>query len=193
MALNETRNVTVGKPKVGGAIFRAPHGTTVPTNATEPLSDAFENVGYITEDGVVNSNSKDTENVKAWGGDTVLTTLTDVTDTWQFSLLETLSKTANQFRYGSKNVSGEGTVDDNLVIRSNNSQAEIETIVIEMIFSNNAFCRVVIEKGQITETEDITYVDGEAVAYGVTVTALPGSDGDTHKKYIVTNSGDVSE
>ena len=44
-------NVTVGKPKVGGAVHWAPLGTALPTSATEALNAAFVDLGYVSEDG----------------------------------------------------------------------------------------------------------------------------------------------
>ena len=70
---NTVGNVTTGKPKVGGAVFWAPLGTTIiPTDTTTELDKAFVCLGYCSDDGVTNSSAPDTDTVKAWGGDTVL-------------------------------------------------------------------------------------------------------------------------
>ena len=38
-------NVSTGTPKVGGAVFYAPVGTALPTDAETPLNEAFLSVG----------------------------------------------------------------------------------------------------------------------------------------------------
>ena len=52
----DAKNVSVGKPKKGGAIFRAPLGTTLPIDAKTELDEAFKALGYCGEDGLVNEN-----------------------------------------------------------------------------------------------------------------------------------------
>ena len=43
----DAKNVTAAKPKVGGAVWRAPLGTALPTDAKTELDAAFKSLGYI--------------------------------------------------------------------------------------------------------------------------------------------------
>ena len=47
MTNNNTANVAAGKPKVNGAIFVAPVGSTLPTDASTELKEAYKNLGFI--------------------------------------------------------------------------------------------------------------------------------------------------
>ena len=68
--------VTAGKPKIGGAVFRAPEGTALPTSATAEIDKAFLSLGTISEDGITNDPSRENEEIKDWAGNVVLETQT---------------------------------------------------------------------------------------------------------------------
>lgn len=180
--MSDVKNVTVGKPKKGGAIFRAPLGTALPTDATTTLDVAFKSLGYSGEDGLVNSNSPETDTIKAWGGDIVYSYQSAKPDTFQFTLLEAMNVDVLKAVYGEDNVSG--TLSTGITIKANSSEQENCAWVIEMILKGGALKRVVIPCASVTAVGDITYVDEEAVGYETTITAVPDSEGNTHYEYI---------
>ena len=181
---NNAQNVTAGKPKVGGAIYFAPLGSTLPTTATEDLDAAFENVGYISDAGLVNSNSPSSENIKAWGGDIVLTTLTEKPDTFKFTLIEAMSLNALKAIYGASNVEGTDLT-TGLEVHANSTQQPDYAWVIDMVFKNNTVKRIVIPDAGVSGVGDVTYADGSAVGYETTISAMPDENGDTHIEYIL--------
>lgn len=176
--------VTVGKPKVGGAISKAPLGTTLPTDAITALDSAFANLGYISEDGITNSNSPSVDQVKAWGGDVVLDLQTEKPDTFQCTFIEALNPNVLKARYGDNNV--EGSLMSGLTIKANSDMQKEQVWVIEMILNNNTYKRIVIPKGVVTEMGDIVYQDGGAVGYDLTISAHPDTSGQTHYEYYKT-------
>lgn len=186
---NKAENVSVGKPKVGGAIFRAPAGTALPTDAKTALNAAFAPVGYISDSGVVNSNSPSSDSVKAWGGDTVCNYQTEKPDTFKFTMLESLRDTVLKSVYGDSNVTGD--LDSGLTVKANSTEQARCAWVIDMILQNSTLKRVVIPGAKVTAVGDITYVDGQPIGYEVTLSAEPDSSGNTHYEYLVASTTDT--
>ena len=179
-------NVTTGKPKKGGAIFRAPLGSKLPTDATTVLDEAFVGLGYCSDDGLTNENSPETESIKAWGGDTVLTTQTAKEDTFTFTLIETMSPDVLKAVYGSANVTG--TLSDGITVKANSDPQEAAAWVIELVQRGGAHKRIVIPSAAITEIGEIAYTDEDSVGYEITISATPDTDGNTHYEYLKTAS-----
>lgn len=180
--MSTVANVTAGKPKLGGAIYRAPIGTALPTDTSTALNAAFKQLGYVSDDGLTNSNSAEYEDIKAWGGDIVLSTQTEKADKFQFTLLEVLNVDVLAAVYNTANVTG--TLANGITVNANSTETEEAEWVIEMVLRNGALKRIVIPRAKITELGDITYTDDEATGYDVTITAYPDATGNTHYEYI---------
>lgn len=179
---NNAQNVSVAKPKVGGAIFVAPVGTTLPTDVTTALDPAFQNVGYISEDGVVNTNSPDTDTIKEWGGASVGKIDNGKDDTWQFTMIEALNPTALKLVYGADNVSG--TLTEGITVKANSNEQADVALVIDMILKGGALKRVVLPSAGVSEVGEVTYAATSAIGYQTTLLATPDAKGNTHYEYI---------
>lgn len=179
---NDKTNVSAAKPKVGGAAFRAPVGTTIPTDTTTVLDEAFKNLGYISEDGLSNDNSFTSEDIKAWGGDIVDSVTTETTDTFTFTLIESMREEVLKMAKGDDNVTG--TADTGITIKANSNERDYQALVFEMVLKGNKAKRVVIPCCKVTSVSEIVYNDTDPVGYQLTVTAYPDENGNTHYEYI---------
>lgn len=92
--------VISGRPKIGGAIFRAPKGTPLPTNARTPLPAAYVPMGYASSDGWNRQVTKAYETITAWGGDEMSKSRTSHGVGFGVTLIEDLSADVQRAKWG---------------------------------------------------------------------------------------------
>lgn len=180
--MSKKDNVTAAKPKVGGAMYVATAGTALPTDATTALAEAFKSLGYISEDGLTNSNSPESDDIKAWGGDVVLTPITGRPDTYSVKLIESLNIDVLKMVYGDDNVTG--TLETGITVKANATDLEEHPIVVDMILRNGVLKRICIPSAKVSEIGEIVYKDSDASGYELTLSCQPDADGNTHYEYI---------
>ena len=156
----------------------------MPTDTSTALDSAFVSLGYISDEGLTNENSPETETIKAWGGDTVLNVQTEKNDTFKFKLIESLNLAVLKEVYGTSNVSGD--LETGITVKANTEQLADRSYVIETVV-RGAVKRIVVPQASISEISEITYSDSEAIGYELTIAAMPDTAGCTHYEYIKGN------
>lgn len=179
---NTSSNVTTGKPVSTGAIFvEASSSAQLPTDTSTALT-GFTGLGFVSEDGLANNNSFTSNDIKEWGGATVLTIESDYTDTFTFTLIEALNVDVLKEVFGSSNVTG--TLSTGIAVSVMPAQHVKKKWVIDMIMSGNVAKRICIPAGAISSVGEIAYRNDEAVGYEITLTCTPDSSGKTHYEYM---------
>lgn len=181
--MSNTSNVTSAKPKAGGAVHTAVLGTPLPTNATAKLNAAFKGLGFISDDGLTNENTMETESIKAWGGQVVNSVQTEKTDTFTYKLLEALNVDVLKEVYGADNV--EGTLETGITVKANSKELPEHPLVVDTILKGGALKRIVIPLAKVKTIGEIKYGDAEVLGYELTVDALPDEHENTHYEYII--------
>lgn len=147
----------------GGVFVNLDGNASVPTNATTPLGPEFDEVGYLTDAGIIESHDSQVNDLAAWqNGDVVRKVQTSHDVTFQLSLMETNPTTLEAY-YGNYD-NGHVKVTGELLPR---------LPWVFDVFDGDEMHRVVIPAGQITERGDVQRVNADAMAYPVTITAFP--------------------
>lgn len=161
---------TIDEVRVGvdGVVSSAPKGTTAPTAVDSALGAGWVDLGYVSEDGVTESNATTTEKVRAWQRNAVVRTLiTEGETTFACTLLQTNADTLKEY-YGLE------TADINTTSGSFVSSATVDrphrSYVIDVI-DGDELIRKYLPDGQITEVGDQVFQNGAPIGYEVTITA----------------------
>lgn len=164
---------------VTGAAYVAPPKTTLPTDSESTWNAAFTDIGWISDDGITESNSADSTEIKGWqGGQTVRKVISSSEMTFSFTAIETSKTVLELYHKGSKVVTTTGKS----VLAVKAPGPDRRTFGFDVI-DGDSHIRIVIPDGEVTETGDITYKGDEAIAYELTITAYPGPDGTVAFKY----------
>ena len=173
--MNNKDNITIGLPKVGGAIYFAPAGLTLPTDASTSLQSAYVTLGYVTEDGVTMTTSEETDVIKAWGPENVMVNQTDFGETVTYNLLETIRPAVLQYMRGAENV----VIESSGAIKSGTTGEQLPRgiIVVDTIQNNGSanprYHRIVYGDCQLADRSgDQTYNNSDPVTFPVTITAF---------------------
>lgn len=172
MANNNTANVSTTRGVAGAYCLSAPLGTTdVPTAATlgtwTPTS-AWENLGFVSEDGFSESISMDGgESIRDVNLTVCDTTEGSVEETMTFTLLEVAQNPLSTI-FGHRNV-----VEDNGVITVTHdwTQSDEERMYVFLFLLKNGRKQIkFLPKAKVTSIGDVTYNKSNAQSREVTLT-----------------------
>lgn len=152
-------NVVVG---ITGKVYVGATTATAPTSSASTLT-GFTELGYVSADGVTFTNDRATNQIRAWqNADLVREIVTEGTVTYAFTLLETTEEVIEAY-FGSAMVDGK-------IELVANATGGRKSFVIDVVDGDKGI-RHYVPTGEILTIEAQQIQNGEAVAYGVTVTA----------------------
>lgn len=162
---NNTGNVSVTRGVSGGYIFSAPAGTTLPTNFSTALGNSFVNLGFISEDGVTESISTDSEQMVDMNGDVICVASSSREENITLTLVEIKKDTLAEI-YGQANVTDASGV---ITVKHKASDMPQRVYVLELLLKDGRKWRQVVPAGQVTEVGDLTLASGELAGREITI------------------------
>lgn len=188
MATMNANEVGVGSAAVTGAIFVAPKGTTLPTDASTALAGTYKLLGFTSDAGVTISESRSTDEIKAWEGrTTVYNAVTEYTESVSFAPIQINSDVA-ELTWGASRVTATATA---ITAKHSADNLDPVCIVIETVPRPGIVKRYcgtfqLIERGD--QTLDGTQVEGRALTFN----AIADSSGVTMYEYTAFVNGATS-
>lgn len=186
----DSANILVGAPDQAttGAILSAPLGTALPTDALDTLDGAFEDSGYISEDGLTLTPDRSIESIKDWSGAIVRSILSEFNGSLAWSHLETNVESLKNW-FGDDNVTvADPTVSSGTQITAilNASEMPRKSWVFK-IKDGDKRVLIVVPDGQVTESGEVEFTTSAALTWPVTLTSYPDSSG--NNVYVYTDDG----
>lgn len=179
----DATKVTASKSATNGAVYSAPAGTNLPTDATTALANTYISLGLISEDGITDTTDSESSSVVDMNGDEIWNEQTSFSKSFGFKLMEALNEDAIKENYGASNVSG--TIASGLTITESSKPLPEKVYVIDLIKGNGVHERIVIPRGKITERGERTYKSSDPEGFEMTLACLYDSTiGGYTKRYI---------
>lgn len=191
-------DVRVGAPdqKITGAIKRAPLGTAIPTLASikksgVTINSAFAGDEYVSEDGLTLSPNMSTADVKDWSGATVRKLLDSFDGQLSWTMIST-NKNALGIAFGDANVTFVTASTDHggQTMAALGAYLPEEQAWVFLMKDGDARVVIAVPDGQITNVGEVSFKSNEAIAWPVTLSCYPDSDGKSI--YIMTDDGQVT-
>lgn len=176
---NNQANVSSAKGVKGGYIFSAPEGTTLPTDIKAKLDPAFKCLGFISEDGYVETVDEDSDDITDMNGDVMDSTNSNRVESAQLTLAEIKAETLKR-QYGENNVKDENGI---IAVKHNADSHDVFAYVLDLVLKNNRRWRKVVPKGKSSELDDLTIASSELCQRALTMKYLTDEQGNTCYDY----------
>lgn len=176
---NNAANVSAGKGVKGGYIYSAPVNTTLPTDIKATLAPAFKCLGFISEDGYVETLEEDSEDIVDMNGDLMDSSNSNRVESAQFTLAEIKAETLKR-QYGENNVTDKNGM---ISVKHNSDSHPAFCYVLELVLKNGRRWRKVVPQAQSSELDDLTIASSELCQRALTMKYLTDEDGNTCYDY----------
>lgn len=186
---NNAANVSAGKGVKGGYIFSAPVGTDLPTDIETERDTAFKCLGFISEDGYVESVSEDSEDIGDMNGDLMDSSNSNRVESAQVTFAEIKAETLKR-QYGDTNVTDANGI---ITVKHNSDSHPIFAYILELVLKNGRRWRKVVPQGQSSELDDLTIASTELCQRAITIKYLTDENGNTCYDYIESTETEATE
>jgi hypothetical protein len=177
-------DATLARLGVTGMVMTGPTGTTAPTDLAA-WGTGWADCGYISDDGLEEAPDEDSEQFVPWQAATpIRVEVTKSITTFKFTCWESNWTTVSlYYRVKEEDVTVTGTAPNQIVSfdqagKPDRNLRAFGFDVIDGSYHRRAICPL----AEVTERGSITYKSNELIAYELTVTAYPGSDGVSIKR-----------
>lgn len=173
-----------------GAVAVAPEGTAMPADARTALASAWDDGGYVSEDGLSVTITRSTTPIRDWSKAAVRNLLTEFGGAIAVAFLQ-VDEFAAKRMFGANNVSVAAATATSSEIIKISIGAELPPIEA-WCFSmkdGNARIRVCVPRGQMTDVNQIDFKPDAGNVIGGTLTAY--DDGTGKSIYFIYDDGEV--
>lgn len=186
----DSTNVLTGAPDqlTTGPILSAPLGTTLPTDALGTIDPAFDESGYISQDGMNLTPERTTETIRDWSGAIIRSILNEFGASIAWSHLETNEASLKNY-FGDDNVTVTAAGVSNgkqLAAQLKGAELPRKSWVFK-IKDGDQRVLVVVPDGQVTDTGEVSFTKAGAIMWPCTMTTYPDASG-VHV-YVYTDDG----
>lgn len=155
-----------------GDVYYAPVGTVAPTNTTTAFSASWDYLGLLSEDGLTETRSQESNDYYAWGGILIRTVRTKFKRSFKVAALEDNSNVFYLLNPGST-VAIAGAVTTRTVKTPTANPMAFAFEVKDGTITK----RIIIPRGEIVEIGDVVYSENDINQREITIDVYPSAAG----------------
>lgn len=185
----DVAQVVAPSPNILGGIWRAPLGTTLPTDTTTALTSPYVSLGYVGDDGLTRNEARPNTKTFAWGGQLVASLQQSYSVTFTFKLLQPLDADVLKAVHSDGNVTvtaATSTVGTLTSTQLNPTLNKNATWAFESFYQLNTL-RQTAPIARITQIGPYKWTHKEIAVYDVTLECFPDANGNF--LYEITDDG----